>query len=138
MRDEAWRTQALANAAGARASVAMNIANLRALHAAGVRIGFGTDSGATPVRIPGFVEHRELDLMVQAGLSPTEALTAATSNAAALMGLEDRGVLRAGARADLLVLDADPTANIRATRTLREVWRNGALVATPQEALGAN
>lgn len=124
-RDAAWRKDALAGAEGSRKAVAMNIANLRALHAAGVQIGLGTDSGGTAVRIPGFAEHRELELSVQAGLSPTEALAAATAGNARMLRMKDRGALAKGAVADFLVLDADPTKDIRATRSLREVWRSG-------------
>ena len=125
LRDAAWRKEALAGADGARKAVAMNIANLRALHAAGVQIGLGTDSGGTALRIPGFAEHRELELSVQAGLTPAEALTAATSGNARMLRMEGRGTLTKGALADFLVLDEDPTKNIRATRSLREVWRSG-------------
>lgn len=124
-RDAAWRKETLAGADAARKSVAMNIANLRALHAAGVQIGLGTDSGGTALRIPGFAEHRELELSVQAGLSPAEALTAATWGNAQMLRMKDRGVLRKGAVADFLVLEEDPTKDIRATRSLREVWRGG-------------
>ncbi|MGF7150977.1 imidazolonepropionase-like amidohydrolase [Sphingomonas zeicaulis] len=129
LRDAAWRRETLAGADGARKAVAMNIANLRALHAAGVHIGLGTDSGGTALRIPGFAEHRELQLSVQAGLTPTEALTAATWGNAQMLRLEGRGTLTPGAVADFLVLDADATKDIGATRTLREVWRSGKKVA---------
>lgn len=126
--DEAWREEALSEAADAREAVAINIANLGLLHEAGVNIAMGTDSGATALRIPGFAEHRELELMVEAGLSPTEALTAATAGGAEMMRLEDRGLLAEGYRADFLVLDEDPTADILATRSIHEIRRNGALV----------
>ncbi|WP_025290245.1 amidohydrolase family protein [Sphingomonas sanxanigenens] len=129
LRDAAWRRETLAGADGARKAVAMNIANLRTLHAAGARIGLGTDSGGTALRIPGFAEHRELELSVATGLSPGEALTAATWGNAQMLRLQDRGTLAPGAVADFLVLDADPTRDIRATRTLREVWRSGRKVA---------
>lgn len=124
-RDEAWRQRALGSAGGARMAVMNNLRNLQRLHEAGVKVALGTDSGATAVRIPGFAEHRELELLVLAGMTPAEALTAGTANAAALMGLADRGQLAPGFVADFLVLEADPTADIRATRTLSEVWRNG-------------
>lgn len=123
--DEDWRARALENAAGPRMAVMNNLRNLKRLHEAGVKIAFGTDSGATAVRIPGFAEHRELELLVQAGLSPVEALSAATANSAAAMGLEDRGRLAQGYVADFLVLEDDPTGHIRSTRSLKEVWRSG-------------
>ncbi|MBP1180359.1 amidohydrolase family protein [Methylobacterium sp. PvR107] len=103
----------------------MNLANLKILSDAGVRIGFGADSGATPERVPGVAEHRELALMVQAGLTPVRALTIATAQAAELLGLTDRGRLEAGRRADLLILAADPADNIANTARIAEVWRTG-------------
>ena len=73
-------------------AVAINKENLKKLYDAGVKVGFGTDSGAIPLRIPGFAEHRELQLMVESGLSPLQALEFATARAAALLGLTDRGL----------------------------------------------
>lgn len=131
--DAAWRERQLAGAGipGSRKAVAMNLANLGRLHAGGVRIGFGTDAGAMPQRVIGFAEHRELELMTQAGLTPAQALTVATRDAAALLGLDDRGTIAVGKRADLLVLDADPLADIRNTRTIRAVWQAGREVSGP-------
>jgi len=99
--------------------------NLKALHAAGVQIAFGTDSGANPERIAGWGEHHELELMVAAGLSPMDAIVAATRTSAALIKASDRGTLEVGKRADLVVLAADPTADIRNTRQLVMVWHGG-------------
>jgi imidazolonepropionase-like amidohydrolase len=129
--DAGWRQRQLAASGPSRAAVAMNQRNLKTLHDAGVRIGFGTDSGATHLRVPGFAEHRELELMVEAGLSPEQALRCATANAAALLGLDDRGLVREGRRADLVVLDADPLADIRNTRRIRAVWQRGREMAGP-------
>jgi imidazolonepropionase-like amidohydrolase len=125
--DPAWQreTRASAKAQAARDSLAMNLANLKILSDAGVRIGFGADSGATPERVPGVAEHRELALMVQAGLTPVRALTIATAQAAELLGLADRGRLEAGRRADLLILAADPADDIANTARIAEVWRMG-------------
>ena len=109
----------------------MNKRNLRTLHEAGVRIGLGTDSGATAMRVPGFAEHRELELMVEAGLTPEQALRCATAGAASLLGLQDRGLLREGRRADLVVLDGDPLGDVRQTRRIRAVWQKGREVAGP-------
>jgi imidazolonepropionase-like amidohydrolase len=134
--DAAWRQRQLAAAGPSRAAVATNQRNLKLLHDAGVRIGFGTDSGATHLRVPGFAEHRELELMAEAGLSPEQALRCATGNAAALLGLDDRGLLREGRRADLLVLDADPLSDVRNTRRIRAVWQRGREVAGPWPKLG--
>ena len=108
-----------------RAAFANGQKNLKALRDAGCRIAFGTDSGAQPVRIPGWAEHRELELMVRAGLSPMEALVAASRGSAAMLGLTDRGTLEPGKRADLLVLAADPLENIRNTRQLVSIWHAG-------------
>ena len=99
--------------------------NVKALHAAGVQIAFGTDSGANPERIAGWAEHHELELMVGAGLSPMDAIVAATRTSAALIKASDRGTLEPGKRADLVVLAADPTADIRNTRQLVMVWHGG-------------
>jgi hypothetical protein len=91
--DPAYRERTLALPATAknRAAVTTNKQNLKALHDAGVRLGFGSDSGVG-LRIPGVAEHLELALMVEAGLTPMQAITNATSNAAALLKLGDRGV----------------------------------------------
>ena len=131
--DPAWRAKTLAApaTAGARLALHYNEINLKALHDAGIKIGFGTDSGATPLRIPGWAEHRELQLLVDAGLTPLQALGLATQNAAALLHLQDRGVLAAGQRADFVVLGADPTHDIGATRTIEAVWRGGAPASGP-------
>ena len=134
--DPAWRTRQLqgANIAASRKAVAVNLANLRTLHAGGIRIGFGTDSGAMPQRVVGFAEHRELELMTQAGFTPAQALTTATRDAAMLLGLDDRGTIAVGKRADFVVLDADPTADIRNSRRIHAVWQAGREVAGAMEA----
>jgi imidazolonepropionase-like amidohydrolase len=103
--------------------------NLKKLFDAGVNVGFGTDSGALPGRIPGFAEHRELELMVRAGLTPMQAITAATGNNAKLLHLSDRGTIAVGKRADLLIVDADPLTDIRNTRRILAVYHDGRNVA---------
>ena len=107
-----------------RAAVTTNKQNLKVVHDAGVRVGFGSDSGVG-LRIPGVAEHLELALMVEAGLTPTHAITNATSNAAALLKLDDRGVLASGKLADLVVLEGDPTADITNSRKIHAVWHRG-------------
>ena len=103
------------------------LATVRALHAAGLPIVAGTDQA-----VPGYSLHRELELYVEAGMTPMEAIQAATSVPARAMGLSDQvGTVRAGERADLLLLDADPLADIRATR---RVWRTVAAGAVYQPA----
>ncbi|WP_200845198.1 amidohydrolase family protein [Roseomonas sp. 18066] len=125
-RDPEWRRAALGRAEGQRQQVQTNIANLRAVRAAGVKVALGTDSGATPLRIPGVAEHLELAHFVAAGFSPVEALTAATRAGAEVMRLPDRGRLAPGYRADFIVLRADPTVDITNSRSIEAVWRNGA------------
>jgi imidazolonepropionase-like amidohydrolase len=108
-----------------KAALATGMKNLKTLQDAGVRIAFGTDSGAQPVRIPGYAEHRELELMVRAGLTPAQALAAASRGSAAMLGLSDRGTLEKGKRADFIVLAADPLQEIRNTRQLVSIWHGG-------------
>ncbi|MEU1732363.1 amidohydrolase family protein [Streptosporangium sp. NPDC020145] len=104
-----------------------------ALRAAGVDILAGTDA-AFPLPFLGGVAHgaslhRELRYLVQAGLTPVEALRAATSVTARRFGLTDRGRIAVDARADLLLVDGDPTTDISATLDIRAVWRRGTLLA---------
>jgi len=72
--------------------------------------------------------HEELERMVEAGLTPMEALQGATSLAAQTFGLKDRGEISPGRRADLVLVDGDPTRNISATRSIRGVWIDGTRV----------
>ena len=134
--DEQWRQQAIASNDDKREAVATNIRNLGRLHEAGAAIAMGTDAQGTAMRVAGFAEHRELELMVQAGMSALEVLRAATARGADLMRLEDRGRLAEGHLADFLVMDADPSQDIRATRTLREVWREGVRVVQHPASTG--
>lgn len=99
--------------------------NLKLLSDAGVAIALGTDSGAPTGRWPGYFEHVELEMMVESGLSPMQALTAATGTAARVSGLDHVGTLAAGKAADLLVLTANPLEDIRNTREIHSVWIAG-------------
>jgi imidazolonepropionase-like amidohydrolase len=111
------------------ADYASATASVTALHKAGVPVLAGTDANDSPL-IPGGVPHgmslhRELELLTGAGLSPVDALRAATVTPATVFGLADRGVIGPGKRADLVLLDGDPLADIRATRSIRRIWIGG-------------
>ncbi len=106
---------------------ALAIDNVRRLHAAGVPILAGTDAG-NPGTAHGASLHGELELLVQAGLSPEEALRAATSLPAQIFGMSDRGKIAVGMRADLILIDADPSQDIRATRAINMIWKNGFVI----------
>jgi imidazolonepropionase-like amidohydrolase len=113
-----------------KADFAMDRVNMKAVYDAGIRVGFGTDSGAYATRIPGFSEHRELEDMVQAGLTPMQAIVCATQSNAALLGIETtRGTLRPGKRADLIVLAANPLDDITNTRSIVTIFHDGRTVA---------
>lgn len=94
------------------------------LHEAGVRLVFSADTGLL-AQLPGIAEHRELEALVRAGLSPLEAIGLATSESARLLGLDDRGLLAAGRRADLLVIDGNPLDDITHTRRIGAVYLAG-------------
>ena len=95
---------------------------VRQLEAAGVPLLAGTDA------VIGVSLHHELVSLVEAGLSPVEALIAATSAAATAFELGDRGRIRPGLRADLVLVRGDPTEDIRATRDIVGVWKNSVRV----------
>ena len=99
--------------------------NLKTLVDRGVRIAFGTDTGP-PARFQGFFEHLELELMVEAGLTPMQALVSATGDAARCHQRAGQfGTLAPGAAADLLILGANPLDHIRNTLSIEQVWING-------------
>ncbi|HEY6392631.1 MAG TPA: amidohydrolase family protein [Bryobacteraceae bacterium] len=97
------------------------------LKAAGVPILAGDDV-PSPGTTPGASLHRELELLVAAGLTPSEALVAAASAPAKAFRIADRGVIAPGMRADLLLVDGDPTRNILDTRNIAGVWKAGVAV----------
>jgi len=99
-----------------------------ALHRAGVPIVAGTDVG-----VPGYTLYRELELYVKAGLTPLEAIQAATITPARVMKLDqETGSIEVGKRADLIVLDANPLANISNIRTVRSVVTQGRMFDSAQ------
>jgi imidazolonepropionase-like amidohydrolase len=104
--------------------------NLKKLFDAGIFVALGTDSGATPTRAFGFAEHQELQLLVKAGLTPLQAITIATKNGAEFLHASNEfGVLRRGLKADFIVLDKDPSADIRNTESISAVWKDGKKVS---------
>jgi len=100
---------------------------LRQLVQAGVSILAGTDAPA-PGTTYGASLHGEMALLVQAGMTPIQALAAATSTPATAFHLDDRGVIRTGTRADLVLVQGDPTSDILATRNIVAVWKRGVRV----------
>lgn len=100
------------------------MANLKTLSDAGIPIVFGTDSGI-PTRFMGYFEHREMEMMAGAGLTPMQIIVSATKNAAEYLGLKGVGTLTAGHWADFLVLNADPLMDIRNVRQLDGVYIGG-------------
>lgn len=101
-----------------------NRAEVRRLHDAGVTLGAGTDVAA-----PAWALHAELEELAASGLTPAEALAAATSTAARVLGAEqDLGTIAPGRIADLVILDADPLVDIRNTRRIWMVIQGGRVV----------
>ncbi len=95
------------------------------LQAAGVDIVLGTDAGAVRDHFFGYAGHRELEIFVRLGMTPLQAISAATGLAAQHLGLTDTGTLAAGKRADFVVLDASPLDDIRNTRRIHRVFLAG-------------
>ena len=118
------RMRTSASAAAYRVALGQAQRNLKTLQEAGVPIAFGTDAGPS-ARFPGYFEHMELQLMVEAGLTPSQALQSATGVAAGCLGLDDVGTLEPGKWADFVVLGADPLEDVRATQTLESVFIAG-------------
>src|SRR5262245_12767069 len=99
--------------------------NLMLLESAGVRVAAGTDAGNIGT-LHGPALHREMELMVAAGVRPMDVIVAATKNAAVVMGKQNEvGTLEKGRAADLVILDADPLADIKNTRKIFKVMKAG-------------
>lgn len=104
---------------------------VKTLHAAGVRILAGSDA-PMPQVYPGFSLHKELELLVESGLSPADAIRAATLWPAEFFGIaESSGSVALGKRADLLLLENNPLADIRHTQGIRAVVVDGRLLQRP-------
>jgi len=100
---------------------AVQARNLKKLSDAGVRLGFGTDSGVTV----GWTAHEELTDMVTAGMTPAQVLTAATKTAAEILKMDQLGTVAVGKSADFIVLDANPLENISNTRKIAKAYLRG-------------
>jgi imidazolonepropionase-like amidohydrolase len=120
----AFRDRDPTAAEGARERYAILERSLAKLSAAGAKVVLGADTGVED-HLFGLAEHLELQAMVDAGMTPAEALVTATSRAAEYLHLPDRGSLVPGKRADLLVLDASPLDDIVNTRRISRTFISG-------------
>ena len=101
---------------------------LGVLHKSGITIVAGTDQS-----VPGHSLHREIELYVQAGFSPMEALQAATIVPARVMGMEkDLGTIEPGKRADMIIVNGNPLENIHDIRNVEYVMTNGSMYNTAE------
>lgn len=98
--------------------------NLKKMADGGVKIVLGTGSGSSET-FPGYFEHRELELMVDAGMSPVDVIKAATVTSAEVLGLADRGALLEGKRADFFVFPSSPLEDITTTKNIAVIYRDG-------------
>ena len=101
---------------------------LRTFQSKGGRIAVGTDA-ANQMLIPGYSVHRELELLVGAGLTPVEAISAASRNGASLLRVDSLGLIAPGKVADLVVLKQDPLADIRNTLAIQQVMSRGRMLS---------
>jgi imidazolonepropionase-like amidohydrolase len=115
------QNRSAADAKKANDFYAVQARNLKKLSDAGVRIGFGTDSGVTV----GWTAHEELADMVMAGMTPAQVITAATKTSAEILKLDQLGTVAPGKSADFIVLDANPLDNIANSRKIAKVYLRG-------------
>jgi len=118
---DAYQGRSPADAKKASEFFAVQARNLKKLSDAGVRIGFGTDSGVTV----GWTAHEELTDMVSAGMTPSQVITAATKTSAEILKMDQLGTVAPGKSADFIVLDANPLDNITNTRKIAKVYLRG-------------
>lgn len=128
----AEKTLAAAQTEQAKKDHAIAMQNLKTIFDGGESVAFGTDSGAVMGRIPGFTEHRELEDLVSAGLTPLQAITLATGESGRLIHELNPhlnvGLVKPDYSADLIILDADPLMDVRNTRRINAVYHHGVLV----------
>ncbi|MBI4445075.1 MAG: amidohydrolase family protein [Acidobacteria bacterium] len=133
----AERARNMPTLASARQQFDVAMENARLAVKAGIPLTTGTDTGV-PGAFPGLGVHREMEYLVQAGLSPAQAIQAASLNGARLLGIDNKyGTLEAGMVADFIILNADPTTDIKNTREIFAVWMEGKPVDEPQESRDA-
>ena len=111
-----------------KAGFEMNKINLKKLSDGGVRIALGTDSGGAADRffVQGYSEHREMELMVQSGLTPMQVIQSFSKGASEALGIQKEfGTLAKGKTADLLVLEKNPLDNITNMRTIQAIYLGG-------------
>ncbi|GIH08498.1 amidohydrolase [Rhizocola hellebori] len=129
-----WWTASLNRAAPPPAFTRFRMDMVAAMERAGVGILGGTDA-PNPFVFPGFAAHDELELLVQAGLSPARALRTMTADAARFQGLQTTmGTVETNKVADLLVLDANPLTDIRNTQRIHAIVTRGKLITAQQRA----
>ncbi|HEY3829072.1 MAG TPA: amidohydrolase family protein [Solirubrobacteraceae bacterium] len=127
--DDAWARRLTSGAAGRRQGMppySRAEENVGRLVDAGVTILAGTDA-PNPGTVFGASLHRELELLVRCGMTPAQALTAATAASASVFNLADRGRIAPGQRADFILVSGDPLTDITATRAIERIWRAGVL-----------
>lgn len=108
--------------------------NVRRLFQAGIAIGLGTSSDRDQATVDGFAEHREIELLVSTGMAPLQAIKSATLISANILGINgDYGMLQAGRKASLIVLNNNPLEDITNTLSIQSVWIDGVqkFVASP-------
>ena len=113
-----------ATASGNRERYAILQRTVAKLAKAGARLALGSDTGIQDHPF-GITDHRELELLVEAGMTPMQTIVAATGTSAAYLKLTDEGTLLAGKRANFIVLDANPLDDITNTRRIAAVYVNG-------------
>ena len=114
--------------ANAATREAMLANNLPKMVDSGARLVLGTDAGITTRHAFGWADHHEMTRWVELGLTPAQAIVAATSRPAQLLGITDMGTLAVGKSADFIVLNANPLENIRNTRRIASVYLRGAML----------